>query len=155
TMRSNWLSIALTLGSLALVGCCCIPTGKVERGENKVERCENCFGSLRVSGPNVWLNDQRARTGQLAQFGDVLRTGPASAAAVDMYYGGELVVDQNTQITMRSGGPRFPGADQRRGAREVGPRAGIGTRADGFPDGELLLASSGLELPGVRLASEG
>lgn len=43
---------------------------------------QQTVGRLRTIGPNVFINDQRARDGQMIEVGDALRTGPDSSAYV-------------------------------------------------------------------------
>jgi hypothetical protein len=43
---------------------------------------QQTVGRLRTVGPNVFVNDQSARDGQLIEVGDDLRTGPDSSAYV-------------------------------------------------------------------------
>jgi hypothetical protein len=49
---------------------------------------QDTVGRLRTVGPNVFVNDQRARDGQMIEVGDNLRTGPDSSAYV--YFLGSL-----------------------------------------------------------------
>lgn len=54
------------------------------------------IGVLRVSGPNVWLNDAPASDGDPVRFGNSVTTGAGSSAKVEFTDGGYLQLDQNT-----------------------------------------------------------
>lgn len=54
------------------------------------------IGVLRVSGPNVWLNDAPAGDGVQVRLGNSLATGAGSGALLEFGDGGHLQLDQNT-----------------------------------------------------------
>lgn len=56
----------------------------------------NGIGVVRVSGPNVWINNTPARNGETIQLGNTLTTGSGSSALVEFFDGGELQLDENT-----------------------------------------------------------
>lgn len=59
-------------------------------------RAGDVIGTLRVSGPNVWLNEAPARDGDQVRLGSTLATGAGSGALVDFEEGGTLQLDENT-----------------------------------------------------------
>ncbi len=58
------------------------------------------IGTLRIDGPNVFLNGARARDGASVREGDTVTTGAASSAFIAFSEGGFVQLDENTD-------PRF------------------------------------------------
>lgn len=56
----------------------------------------NVIGTLRVSGPSVFLDSKPGRDGDQVFIGSTLTTGAASSAIVDFEGGGYLQLDENT-----------------------------------------------------------
>lgn len=54
------------------------------------------IGTLRVSGPNVWLNNSQGRDGDTVFAGSTVATGEGSSALVEFQGGGYLQIDENT-----------------------------------------------------------
>lgn len=78
---------------LVLVGAACAPLPAGDAGGATI-------GTLRVAGPNVFLNGARARDGAGVRDGDTVTTGAASSAFVAFSEGGFVQLDENTD-------PRF------------------------------------------------
>ena len=60
------------------------------------EPSKNLIGTLRISGPNVFLNRTRAENGMSVYNGDAVTTGSASSAIIVLPNGGSIQLDQNT-----------------------------------------------------------
>ena len=82
--HARLLSVVLLILSLA-GGCASLPP---KHGD--------AIGTLRVSGPNVWLNNAAGKDGDAVRLGSSLATGPASSAMVVFRDGGLLQLDENT-----------------------------------------------------------
>lgn len=87
---------------------------------------QQTVGRLRTVGPNVYVNDKRARDGQMVRVQDRLRTGPDSSAFLYFLDGGLLQLDENTEpypmlvwdgtkCTLKTVGLRFGQAYQEAG----------------------------------------
>lgn len=83
TLTFLWISLMLPL---LLFGGCAPVTPSPGDG----------IGVLRVSGPNVWLNNTPARDGATVHLGNTLATGSGSSAILEFSDGGQLQLDQNT-----------------------------------------------------------
>lgn len=81
---ARWFSLSLLILTLA-AGCVSLPT---EPG--------GAIGTLRVSGPNVWLNNKAGKDGDTVRIGSSLATGPGSSALVEFRDGGYLQLDEKT-----------------------------------------------------------
>lgn len=81
----GWLSVSLLVLLLLTAGCASLP---LQRGDS--------IGVVRVSGPNVWLNNAPARDGETVRIGSSLATGAGSSALLEFEDGGYLQLDQNT-----------------------------------------------------------
>jgi hypothetical protein len=57
---------------------------------------QQTVGRLRTVGPNVYINDKRARDGQMVRVTDRLRTGPSSSVFLYPLDGGLIQLDENT-----------------------------------------------------------
>jgi len=84
-VTARWFPMALLILSLAMAGCVSLPT---EPG--------GAIGTLRVSGPNVWLNNRAGKDGDTVRIGSSLATGPGSSALVEFRDGGYLQLDEKT-----------------------------------------------------------
>jgi len=78
----SFLFLALIL---LLAGCATVP----QPGSGPV-------GTLRTSGPHVFVNGRPATGGTAVYFGDEVATGAGSSAIVDFRQGGFLQLDENT-----------------------------------------------------------
>ena len=58
---------------------------------------QQTVGRLRTVGPNVYINEKRARDGQTVRVRDHLRTGPSSSAFLYLLDGGLIQLDENTE----------------------------------------------------------
>jgi len=82
---ARWFPVSLFILWLALAGCVPLPT---QRGD--------AIGTLRVSGPNVWLNNKAGKDGDTVRIGSSLATGPGSSALLEFRDGGYLQLDEKT-----------------------------------------------------------
>lgn len=85
TLPLRSLCVFLILPVLVAAGCASLPPGA---GQS--------IGVLRVSGPNVWLDQVPARDGDPVRIGSSLATGPGSSALLEFRDGGYLQLDENT-----------------------------------------------------------
>ncbi|HBG06391.1 MAG: hypothetical protein A2075_05650 [Geobacteraceae bacterium GWC2_58_44] len=84
-LHARWLPVSLILLLLEVAGCASLPP-----------RPGDSIGILRVSGPNVWLNNAPANDGEPVRIGSSLATGPGSSALLEFRDGGYLQLDENT-----------------------------------------------------------
>lgn len=97
-------SIPLFLILLFLSVAACVPitpdTGGIGSshpgGEIGAPDSGGAIGTLRVSGPNVWLNNSPATDGAPVYLGNSVATGAGSSAKVEFADGGFLQLDENT-----------------------------------------------------------
>lgn len=82
---AGWSIVPFLILILATTACAPLPT---QRGD--------AVGTLRVSGPNVWLNNKAGKEGDTVRIGSSLATGPGSSALVEFRDGGYLQLDENT-----------------------------------------------------------
>lgn len=85
SVHTRWFSLSLLILSLTVGGCVSLPT---EPG--------GAIGTLRVSGPNVWLNNRAGKDGDTVRIGSSVATGPGSSALVEFRDGGYLQLDEKT-----------------------------------------------------------
>jgi hypothetical protein len=57
---------------------------------------QQTIGTLRIIGPNVWVNETPAIDGQTITNGDHVTTGAASSAYINFLSGGFIQLDENT-----------------------------------------------------------
>ncbi|HEY6874046.1 MAG TPA: hypothetical protein VI298_15080 [Geobacteraceae bacterium] len=81
----RWHAVLFLVLTVMTAGCATFP------GQS-----DSVIGTLRASGPNVWLNGAAGRDGMAVRLGDTLATGPGSSAMVDFQGGGFLQLDENT-----------------------------------------------------------
>jgi len=84
-MTVRFFAVPVFLMSQLLAGC--VPV---------TPKAGDVIGVLRVSGPNVWLNDAPAGDGAPVRLGNSLATGAGSSALLEFRDGGHLQLDQNT-----------------------------------------------------------